>query len=427
MDNSIAQFIPPFFQGLLVATGCGLVMGLERAFNSSDDEHAAGIRTFPITSILGYVMVFIARHFNDWLLIASIPAIFIFITAVHVITNKEKASGITTETSLLVVYCLGIMAGLGFFQEALAIVAITTTLLSLKGKLHVFIKQIKQEELYAFIKFVLLALLIMPLLPKTPFNIVDTLNPFDIGVVVVFISLLSFISYLLMRFTDAKKGILITALIGGLYSSTMITWIFSSKSRTHPARSKTYAAGILVACTLMFLRILVLAVVFNRHLFLPLLIPTLLMASVGGFHTYQLIRQGVLEEKDVEKIDLGNPMDILSALGFAILYVTVAVSLFFMQQWFGTSGVYATGLIVGSADVDAVTISMSKMHLITPQIAVNVIIIASLSNTLVKLSAALLRGSVDLRKQVFIRLGSMLLVGCVYLLVMRIIITNVSS
>jgi uncharacterized membrane protein (DUF4010 family) len=91
-----------------------------------------------------------------------------------------------------------------------------------------------------------------------------------------------------------------------------------------------------------------------------------------------------------------------------------------MQQWFGTSGVYATGLIVGSADVDAVTISMSKMHSITPQIAVNVIIIASLSNTLVKLSAALLRGSVDLRKQVFIRLGSMLLVGCAYLLVMRI-------
>jgi MgtC family len=86
MDNSIAQFIPPFFQGLLVATGCGLVMGLERAFNSIEDEHAAGIRTFPITSILGYIMVFIARHFNDWLLIASIPAIFIFITAVHVIT-----------------------------------------------------------------------------------------------------------------------------------------------------------------------------------------------------------------------------------------------------------------------------------------------------------------------------------------------------
>jgi uncharacterized membrane protein (DUF4010 family) len=261
----------------------------------------------------------------------------------------------------------------------------------------------------------------MPILPKTPFNIVDTLNPFDIGVVVVFMSLLSFISYLLMRFTNAEKGILISALIGGLYSSTMITWIFSSKSKTHPARSKTYAAGILVACTLMFLRILVLAVVFNRHLFLPLLIPTLLAVSMGSFHSYQLIRQGVSEEKDVEKIDLGNPMDLLSAIGFGILFVAIAVSLFFMQKWFGTSGVYITGLIVGSAEVDAVTISMAKLNSITPQIAANVITIASLSNTLVKLSVALLRGSVDLRKEVFIRLGSMLLVGCAYLLVMHII------
>jgi uncharacterized membrane protein (DUF4010 family) len=188
------------------------------------------------------------------------------------------------------------MSGLGYFKEVMAIVAITTTLLSLKEKLHFFVKKIKQEELYAFIKFVLLALLVMPILPKTPFNTVDTLNPFDIGVVIVFISLLSFISYLLMRFM-------------------------------------------------------------------------------------------------------------------------VALALFFMQQWFGSSGVYATGLIVGAADVDAVTINVSKLHLITPQIAVNVIIMASLSNTLIKLSVVLLRGSAELRKSVLMRLGSMLLVCCAYLLI----------
>jgi uncharacterized membrane protein (DUF4010 family) len=417
MNTILSSFLPPFFQGLLVATGAGLVMGLERSFNSNEDEHAAGIRTFPIMAILGCVMVFIAHNFSDWLLIASMPAVFIFITAVHFITNKYKPSGITTEISLLMVYCLGIMAGLGYFKEVMAIVAITTTLLSLKEKLHFFVKKIRQEELYAFIKFVLLALLVMPILPKTPFRIVDTLNPFDIGVVIVFISLLSFISYLLMRFTDAQKGILITALIGGLYSSTMITWLFSSRSKEHPQRSKTYAAGVLVACTLMFLRVLALTAVFNYHLFLPLLVPTLLMGSMGGFYIYQLIKQGLLEEKEVEKIDLGNPMDVLSALGFGILYVAVAVALFFMQQWFGSSGVYATGLIVGSADVDAVTISVSKLNLITPQTAVNVIIMASLSNTLIKLSVVLLRGSVELRKSVLMRLGSMLLVGCVYLLI----------
>jgi uncharacterized membrane protein (DUF4010 family) len=416
MENALSQILSPFFQGLLVATGIGLVMGLEREFNATDEEHSAGIRTFPITAILGCIMVFMAQKFNAWLLVASIPSIFLFVMMVHFITNKYKASGITTEISLLVAYSLGIMAGLGYFKEAMAVVAITTTLLSLKGKLRFYIKKITQIELYAFIKFVLLVLLIMPILPKTPLSPIETLNPFDIGVVVVIVSFLSFISYLLMRFMDAEKGILITALIGGVYSSTMVTWIFSSRSNVYAGRSKTYAAGVLIACTLMFLRVLVLTVLFNRHLFLTLLIPTVLIASVGGFYVYRLMKKGIAEDKDVEKIDLGNPMDILSALGFGILYVFIACTLFFMEKWFGSSGVYLTGLIAGVADVDAITIGISKFQSITVQTAVNVIILATLVNTLVKLGVVLLRGSVELRKKVLIGLGGMLLMGCGYLL-----------
>lgn len=420
MDNALSQILPPFFQGLLVATGIGLVMGLEREFNATDEEHAAGIRTFPVTAILGCVMVFIAQQFNAWVLMASIPAVFIFVTMVHFITNKYKASGISTEISLLIAYSLGIMSGLGYFKEAMAVVAITTTLLSLKGKLRFYIKKITQEELYAFVKFVLLALLIMPILPKTPLSPINTLNPFDIGVVVLFVSSLSFISYLLIRFMDVEKGILLTAFIGGLYSSTMITWVFSSRSKIHTARSKTYAAGVLVACTLMFVRVLVLTLVFNSHLFFTLLIPTFLMASVGSIYVYKLIKQGLKEEKDVEKIDLGNPMDILSALGFGVLYVFVAVTLFFMEKWLGSSGVYLTGLIAGVADVDAITIGISKFQSIGIQTAVNVIIIATLVNSLIKLGITLLRGSAELRQKVLMGLGSMLLVGCVYLLIVFI-------
>ena len=57
MENALSQILSPFFQGLLVATGIGLVMGLEREFNATDEEHSAGIRTFPITAILGCIMV----------------------------------------------------------------------------------------------------------------------------------------------------------------------------------------------------------------------------------------------------------------------------------------------------------------------------------------------------------------------------------
>ncbi len=416
MDNIINQILPPFFQGLLVATGIGLVMGLEREFNANEEEHSAGIRSFPITAILGYIIVFIAQNYNAWLLVVSIPAIFLFVMMVHFITNKYKPSGITTEISLLIAYCLGVMSGLSYFKEALAVVAITTTLLSLKGKLRFYIKKITQEELYAFIKFVLLTLLFLPILPKTALSPMETLIPFDVGVVVVFVSSLSFISYLLMRFLDAEKGILITAFLGGLYSSTMITWVFSARSSTNTNRSKIYAAGVLIACTLMLLRVLVMTLVFNRHLFWTLSLPIFLISSIGCFFIYKWLKEGFDEAKDEEKMALGNPLDIASALGFGILYIVVAVVLYFMEKWFGSSGIYLTAFIAGLADVDAITISISKFHPIATQTAVNVIIIATLVNTCIKLGIVILRGSPVLRKNLLVSLGSMLVAGCIYLM-----------
>jgi uncharacterized membrane protein (DUF4010 family) len=421
MEDILNQILSPYFQCLLVAMGIGLVIGLEREFNATDTEHAAGIRSFPITAILGCMMVFLGQKISDWVLIASIPSVFLLITMVHYITNKHKPSGVTTEISLLVAYGLGIMSGLGFFKEAMATVAITTTLLSLKGKLRFYIKKITEDELYAFIKFVILALLLLPILPKTPMNPIATLTPFDIGIVVVFVSSLSFTSYLLMRFMDAEKGILLTAVLGGLYSSTMITWVFSSRSSDHTSRSKTYAAGVLVACTLMFLRVLAMTLVFNRSLFWTLLIPTFLIASVGCFYVYKWIKEGFDEIKEQEKLALGNPLDIFSALGFGLLYAIVAIALYFMEKWFGSSGVYLTGVIAGLADVDAITISISKFHPIAVQTAVNVIVVATLVNTIIKLGIAILRGSSVLRNLILRSLGSMLLLGFVYLSVIWIL------
>ena len=112
-------------------------------------------------------------------------------------------------------------------------------------------------------------------------------------------------------------------------------------------------------------------------------------------------------------------MDILSALGFGVLYVFVTVTLFFMEKWFGSSGIYLTGVIAGAADVDAITIGISKFQPIAIQTAVNVVVIATLVNTLIKVSIALLRGAAELRKAVSISLGTMLLAGGAYLLIMN--------
>ncbi len=416
MQETLSQIFSPFFKSLMTSTAIGLIIGLEREFNSTEKEPYAGIRTFPITAILGCVMALLGQTM-PWILIASVLGVFIFVAISFYITN-EKA-GITTEMALLVTFGLGIMSGMALYKEALATVAVTTTLLSLKSKLKFYIKQITNEELFAFVKFIILALFIIPILPNIPLEPYNFLNLFDIGIVVLVVLTLNFVSYMLMRFLSADTGIILTALLGGLYSSTAITWVFSSKSKENEALSESYAIGVILACTLVFLRVTFLTILFNRHLVLPLLIPALLMTLTGGLYAYYLIRQK--KDKDQEsstKIDFGSPLNILSALGFGLLYVGVGLMLFYSNQWLGSGGVYLTGVVGGLADVDALTISISKFQNISVEIAVNVIIIATTVNTVVKLIIAILRGSKNLRRTVIFGLGSMVCVGAVYLGIM---------
>jgi uncharacterized membrane protein (DUF4010 family) len=423
MFDSLKDILSPFFLSLLVSTGIGLIVGLEREFTATEQEHA-GIRTFPITAILGCVIAHLSFSYSMWLAVVSVFAIFIFVGISHYVTNiRAVKSGITTEVALIVVYCLGLMTGFGYYKESLATVAIITTLLSLKGTLQFYIKKITQDELYAFVKFLILALLILPVLPKTPIKPIEGLNLFDVGVVVVVISFLNFISYLLMRFVGAGRGILLTAIVGGIYSSTAVTWVFASKSRENPQYAQSYAAGIIVASSIMFLRVALITVLFNSHLIGLLSIPTLLLAGIGLAYVYYLIRKNNLlihqknDSKSENKIELGNPMNILSALGFGLMFIVVAVILFYANQGFGSGGIYLTSIISGLADVDAFTINIAKFTGITTETAVNVIVITTLVNTVMKFIIGLLRGSTELKKTMSIGMLAILIVGIVYLVI----------
>jgi uncharacterized membrane protein (DUF4010 family) len=283
-------------------------------------------------------------------------------------------------------------------------------------RLKFYIKQITNEELFAFVKFIILALFIIPILPNMPLEPYNFLNLFDIGIVILVVLTLNFVNYMLMRFLSADTGIILTALLGGLYSSTAITWVFSSKSKENETLSESYAIGIILANTLVFLRVTFLTVLFNRNLVFTLLVPAVLMALAGGLYAYYLVRQKKGNKKvPSEKIDLGSPLNILSALGFGLLYIGVGIMLFYANQWLGSGGVYLTGIIGGLADVDAMTISISKFQNISVQVAVNVIVIATTVNTIVKLIIAILRGSKNLRRTVIFGMGSMICIGLAYL------------
>jgi len=194
--------------------------------------HVGGIRTFVLVAILGNVTDWVAKSTTPALLIAGLAGFILLVVAVYFVQTQKGKIGLTTQIALLLTFLLGVANSRGLMQESVAVVVLMTTVLSLKDQLHGLIKQITEEELFAFIKFIVLALLVLPLLPKTPFGPDDLLSPRDLGYIVVLVLSISFTGYLLLKFGSPQKGILLTAVIGGLLSSTLIAWC-SSRHRRH--------------------------------------------------------------------------------------------------------------------------------------------------------------------------------------------------
>nr|HQU65313.1 DUF4010 domain-containing protein [Flavobacteriaceae bacterium] len=280
-----------------------------------------------------------------------------------------------------------------------------------------FIKNITSEELFAFIKFSIIALLILPFLPKQDFGPEGLLNPFEIGAIVVIVSFLNFIGYFLVKYVGSQRGILLTAILGGLISSTAVSWIYASRSKESPELSKQYAAGIIIASAIMFPRLAVLAYIFNNAIIAFLVVPFTILTLICLVTALIFIKK----DKQVTEtgISLGNPLNIWNALGFGAIYVAILFAVFYGNRFFGESGLYYSALIAGLADTDAITISMAKYVSLERKLTLstNVILAATISNMVVKLAITYIKGSKRASKLVMAVFGSVVLVGISYILI----------
>lgn len=420
-DHTIYEFLDPYLLGLLLSMGIGLILGLEREYDKlKDDRSFAGIRTFPIVTILGYILGFLSETFTTWLLIVGLGSFILFLGVGQVVKARmETPLGVTTSLALIVTFVLGIMVSGEMYRDSVATAVIVVTLLSLKTTFRSIIQNITSVELFAFIKFVIIALLILPFLPDRTYGTNNLLNPFEIGSVVVIVSFLNFIGYFLVKFVGSRKGILLTAILGGLISSTAVAWNYATRSKKTPELSREYSAGILIASAIMFSRLALLAAIFNitilNHLAVPLKILTLIC----------LVPAILYMKKDTGRattdIDLGNPLNILNALGFAFIYVVILFAVYYGYEYLGQSGLYYSALIAGLADTTAITINMAKFALEGEKLnlAASVIIAATLSNTLVKLVISFTNGSKTMRKLVGSVFGGAIVFGLLYILIIK--------
>lgn len=401
-----------FVVRLLVAIGIGCLIGLEREYNAMTQKvsSVAGVRTFVFVVLLGFLGAMASLLFFPWIYFGVLLAIIVIVGISYWITASRGDIGATTETSVLIAFLLGGLTFLGFIEISLMITVVAVVLLSAKIQLKTVIGKITGEELYDFFRFIVVVLLVFPFLPNAYYGPYSVINPREIGLVVILTSGLGFVGYVLMKFFGPEKGILLAGIIGGLVSSTATTWIFAKKSAANEQLSLHCAAAVFSASTMMIVRVFVWTFIFNRMLF-DKLYPAMLIvfgsAVLCVIYFYFKQRNG----KEVEDVDRKDkPLDLTGALIFGALYTVILLVVTYANANLGAEGMLASSAIAGFSDIDAITISISKLAntSLDATLASKAIVIATLSNTLVKMGIGIWAGGQLLKKYLYIGYGVIL-------------------
>jgi uncharacterized membrane protein (DUF4010 family) len=321
------------------------------------------------------------------------------VTAYYV-TAQGAHKGATTEFVAILSFILGTLVAFGYLIPAATFAVVITLLLSTKAPLHRFAESIQEEQIYAILKFGIVTVIVLPLLPDRAFGPFQVLNPRLIWWMVVLISALSMLGYVLMRFLGARQGIAMTGLLGGLASSTATTFGLTEKAhQSESSLAKYFALGIVIASTIMFFRVQFLVLVIDlelaRSLLLPLAVPA--VAGVGISLVLWTRRAG----KTDARLDVKNPMELGRAIQFALVFAVILFVAKAAHQYFGSAGVYVASALAGLTDVDAITISVTRLardRVLAANTANASILLACAMNTLVKGGIAGIMGGAALRR-----------------------------
>ena len=393
---------------LLVAGILGGLIGMEReraAHSEGGEPMFAGVRTFPIFALLGASLT-VATGEMGAAVVAGFLAVAALAVAAYWRTSSDRAVGATTETAALATYWVGAIAGAGAIVLAAAIGITIAVLLAAKERLESFPQTMSREELRATLTLAVIAAVILPLLPDQGYGPWGVWNPRRLWIVVVLVCGLSFAAFLAVRFWGARKGILLTGILGGLASSTALTVSLATQSRSSKGSGSELAIGAGLASIVMLIRIAALTAVAGPTA-LPSLAPFLGAALVGGLVAIAFLARRMKSKASLES-GLANPFQLREAIRFGAIFGIVLLVVEAARRYAGSWGIPAASILAGFVDVDAITLSLSSMsgHGLPIGTAAGGIALAALANTVTKTGYAALRGSPDYRKGVALILGA---------------------
>jgi uncharacterized membrane protein (DUF4010 family) len=393
-----------------VALFIGILVGMQRQYAEDLDEGEipafAGVRTFALLGLVGATAALAADTLNfPWAFVGIILPVVVLITVAYVMISRRGDPGMTTEVAAVLVMLAGALAYWDQAALAVALGVTTFVLLSLKLELHRFAERITREDIQATLKFAVITAIVLPVLPNEPVwdqPPFDVLNPYRVWLIVVLISGISFLGYVLIKLVGSRRGISLTGILGGLASSTATTLSFAQRSSKNAELGRPFALAILLAWTIMFGRILVAVAAVHAPLLRVIWLPVVAAAAAGLAYCAYLYF-GPHEGKDEEDVHIANPFELGPALTFGLLYGVILLLARAAEFYFGDTGVYISGVVSGLADVDAITLSMAQLTgtgTLDPLVAARTIILAAMSNTVVKGGIVLSSGSASLRRAI---------------------------
>ena len=401
-------------RSLLLSASLGALIGLERQWDDQFRHHRsrvlAGLRTFTLWAIFGDLCAWFTQTVHPLFFIAGFAAMGVWLTLFLQSRNRGGGDpGFTTGAAGMISFLIG---GLVFWEQervAIVLAVCVIILLAIKPTLHRFTRGITLEDVRAALKFAAVTGVILPLVPDETFGPYQAFNPHTIWLMVVLVSGIGFAGYLAVRVLGQRNGIALTGLLGGIASSTATTLAMSRQSRERPSESADCALAILLACTIMPLRVALLLAFVNPRL-LVLASGVLLIASMPGvvWCLWRLLQGGAGSGTSPDPTRYGNPLRLRVAFQFGALYAVIVLGVRATMAVTGNNELLLVSGLSGLIDLDAITLSLSQMTQsgsLATAIVIKGILLAILANTAMKASIAVFFGSPGLIREVVTVLG----------------------
>ncbi len=419
--ETIIKEIPQDLINFILVTFLSLLIGLEQRRLHIDKlpQSLFGTdRTYTFIGILGFMLYVISP--NNLILFTSGGFGLLALLLVFYLKKIElrKQFGITSIVIVLITYSIAPLLYLKPLWLTLLIVTSVLVLTEMKSQFRTLSNKFEDDEFVTLAKFLVMSGIVLPLLPHSEINAYIPVSAFKIWLAVVVISGISYASYLMQKFLFPNKGIMITGFLGGLYSSTATTVVLARRSKTTDTDNQVVAA-IFLATGMMFVRVYILAAIFLPKLAMSLAIPFAILTVlvlVFSFVFYKLKKHNDISDR--EETNQKNPLEIKTALLFALLFIVFTIATKYIIEAYGVKGLNIMSVIVGVTDIDPFLLSLfTGKYAIDLNTIANATLIAISSNNLLKAIYAITLGSKEIRRNIIIGFSSLILVAIIIVII----------